>query len=211
MARKTFIYSGSLIFNVKMAGNEQEGENRVLARVIIEMLGAPKVHIENALKEYVGEIGKSKELEIKKQEIAPATPQKELFSAFAELEISFKDPHALMNFCFDSMPSSVDIIEPENIKIESAPFTDMLNDLQARLHNNDMVIKTLRAKNQILDKNAKKILRNFIFLIIEKKPMKMDEISKKIGIKPEHMKLFLDELIKEGKLEEKEGMYGKPK
>ena len=209
--RKTFIYSGSLIFNVKMADNEKGAEKRVLARVIIEMLGAPQVHIEKALKDYVEEIGKSKDWVVKKQEIAPAEAQKELFSVFAELEIDFKDPHTLMNFCFDSMPSSVDILEPDKINIDAGPFADMLNDLQARLHNNDMVIKTLRAKNQILDKNAKKILRNFISSLIGEKEISMDDLSKKIGIKSEHLKLFLDELVKEGKLEEKEGRYGKPK
>jgi hypothetical protein len=186
---------------------ESEGQ-RVLARAIIEMLGAPKEHIEKTLRDYIGKIKSDKSLEIRKQEIAPAKAEKKLFSAFAELEIWFKSPQKLVDFCFDSMPSSVEIIEPGKIELDSAGLTDTLNDLQARLHNNDMLVKTLKARNSILDKNSKKILRNFVFSLLDNEQKAISLISAKVGIKEQQLKPFLDELVKEGKLEEKEGRYG---
>jgi predicted transcriptional regulator len=187
---------------------EENNEQNVLAKVIIEMLGAPKEHIEKTLKDYVEKLKDDKDIEIAKEEFAPAEEQNKLFSTFAELEIRFKNAQKLVDFCFDSMPSSVEIIEPESITINSAGLTETLNDIQAKLHNSDMVIKTLRAKNTILDKNAKKILRNFVSYMIEGKEKTIEELSSKMGISAQHLKPFLEELVKEGKIKEKEGRYG---
>ena len=139
-----------------MSNEEEKG--KVLARVIIEMLGAPKEHIETTLKDYVENLKQDDTLKIIKEDIAPAEQQKKLFSVFAELEIWFKDPQRLIDFCFDSMPSSVDIIKPEKLTFNTKALTDTLNDLQAKLHDNDMIIKTTKAKNKILEKNTKAII-----------------------------------------------------
>jgi len=189
--------------------DEQENMQKVTAKIILEIMGAPKEHIEKTLKDYVEKIKEDKQIKITKEDFAPAEKQKKLFSAFVELDIEFISLRKLIDFCFDAMPSSVEIISPESISMESQDFSSMLNDLQASLHDNDMVVKTLRAKNKILDNNAKKILRNFITFLIEKEPKDIDFISNKLGIKTEQIKLFLDEMIREGKLEKKDGGYSK--
>lgn len=189
--------------------DEENAKERVLARVIIEMLGAPKEHIEKTLKDYVEKLKQDKDLEITKEDLAPAKEQNKLFSTFAELELWFKSPQKLVDFCFDSMPSSIEILKPESIALDSAGLSDTLNDLQAKLHNNDMIIKTLKAKNALLDKNAKAVLRNFVSFIVKDGPKTIEDFSKWMGIKPEQLKPFLHELIKENKLVEKEGRYGR--
>jgi len=184
---------------------------KIIARVIIEMLGAPKEHIEATLKDYIAKLGNDKKMEIIKQETAPAEPQEELFSIFTELDIKFDSANKLIDFCLDSMPSSVEILEPEMIDIDSNRFASTLNDLQARIHNNDMIIKTLKAKGSLLDKNAKSVLDNFIKFILKDEPKDLDFISKSMGIKPDHLKPFLNEMIKNGKVIEKEGRYERVK
>lgn len=191
--------------------NENEGHSKILARVIIEMLGAPKEHIEKTLKDYVKKLKQDDKLEIVKQDLAPATEQDKLFSAFAELDIRFANPNKLIDFCFDSMPSSVEIIEPESITIGSASLSSALNDLQAKLHHSDMIIKTLKAKGALLDKNAKSVLTNFVYFMLRDGPKEIEQLSENMGINPKHLKPFLDELMKNKKISEKEGKYERVK
>ena len=193
-----------------MANQESKGQ-KILVKAIIEMLGAPKEHIENTLKEYIEGLKKDKNNEILNVELAPAKEQEDLFSAFAELDIRFGSAGKLVEFCFDSMPSSIEIIEPDRIEIDSPGFSSILNDMQAKLHNNDMIIKTLKAKGALLDKNAKSVLTNFIYFILDSGPKEISNISEAMGIAPEHLKPFLKELEKKGSVSEKEGRYERVK
>lgn len=191
-----------------MAENSEFTGN-ILVRAIIEMLGAPKEHIEKTLKDYIEKLKSESKFRIVKADIEPAKEQGKLFATFAELEIRFNAVQDIIDFCFDSMPSSVEIVEPMELKIDAAKLSDTLNDLQAKLHRNDLIVKTLKAKGTVLDKNAKNLLRNFVFFIIKEKPQTAEDISKTVGVKVEQISPFLKELSKEGKITEKEGKYGR--
>ena len=58
----------------------------------------------------------------------------------------------LNEICFDFMPSVIEIIEPLDLKFESKDYEDFMNDLLARLHQYDFVVKNLRAENMMLKK-----------------------------------------------------------
>ena len=62
----------------------------------------------------------------------------------------------LFGFCFDFMPSSLEIVKPETLKFDATKMNNLLNDLAARLHYYDMIVKQLRVRNMILEKNASK-------------------------------------------------------
>ncbi|MDP6293769.1 MAG: hypothetical protein QGG83_03350, partial [Candidatus Woesearchaeota archaeon] len=85
----------------------------VTARVVLEIVGAPKEHVEKSLKEYVADIKKSNE--ILTEVFHPAEEKERLWTSFFELEIKFKSAMHLLDFCFESMPSSVEIMEPNEI------------------------------------------------------------------------------------------------
>jgi len=186
---------------------EENHEGKVLARVILEIMGAPKEHVEATLKDYVENLKQDDTIKIIKEETAPPEKQKQLFSVFSELEIWFDSPKRLINFCFDSMPSSVDILKPSNLSINTKALTDTLNDLQAKLHDNDMILKTTNAKNKILEKNTKAIIRNFIYFMLDKESQTLEFLSKKTGLPAEYLKPFLDEFVKKERISEKEGKY----
>ena len=101
---------------------------KIVARVIIEMLGAPKEYIELTLKNYIEKLKKDG-IKIIKETVEPAQKQNELFSTFVELDIEFEKMEELFGFCFDSMPSSVEILEPEELQITAGELSDHLNDL----------------------------------------------------------------------------------
>ncbi len=187
--------------------NESNEPGKVLARVILEIMGAPKEHVEATLKDYVENLKQDDTIKIVKEDISPAEKQKTLFSVFAELEIWFKDAQRLIDFCFDSMPSSVDILKPSELSINTKALTDTLNDMQAKLHDTDMVVKTTNAKNKILEKNTKAIIRNFVHFMLWEEPKSLEFLSKKMGLPAQYLKTVLDELVKKEDISEKKGKY----
>jgi hypothetical protein len=180
-------------------------EKKVLARVIIEMLGAPKEHIEKTLKGYVEKL--KKEQTVVKAESFPAEPQDKVFSCYAELEMRFKDLPALTDFCFDSMPSSVEIIEPAEFVFKVDKLNALLNDLQARLHEADAIIKSERTRKQILDINALNTFRRFLIYVVEQGAKSASEISHYVGVPPKDLEPFLDKLVTEKKMKKDGELY----
>lgn len=174
-----------------------------MVRTIIQMLGAPKEYIETTLKNYIEKLKKDG-LQITKEDYAPAEKTGELFGAFVELEVKFDEAADLIDFCFDSMPASVEILEPTELKFESNALAGLLNDMQAKLHEVDMIVKSVRAQNKVLDTNAVVVFNNFIIHVASKEPKTTEEIAAVIGAKPTHLQPFINKLVDAGKLK-KEG------
>jgi len=126
----------------------------MIVRSVIEILGAPKDHVEKVLGLVIEKI-KKEELKVLRVDVFDAKEIKELWSCFAEIEIEFEKLDKFVGFCFDYMPSSVEILEPDEFKVESGKFTDVMNDLLAKLHQYDMLIKSLKAENIVLKRDEK--------------------------------------------------------
>ena len=179
----------------------------ILARIIIEMLGAPKEHIEQVLRDYVEKLKESKTHTILKTDFAEAKEQGEMFSTFVELEISFKNLSDLLGFCFDSMPASVEVFSPETLPLSCRNFSDMLNDLQGKLHQIDVIAKQLRSENALLNRNSLELLRNFINHLIKEGKHGLSELSVLVGVREEELKPFLGRMVEEGILRIQEDQY----
>jgi hypothetical protein len=173
-------------------------EKPVLARVIIEMLGAPKDYIEKTMQAYIEKLKKTHT--ITKSDIAEAVEKDKIFSNYAELEIRFKDLPELLDFCFESMPSSVEVIEPQDFAIKLDKLNAFLNDLQAKLHEADAIIKNERTRKQVLDFNATNVFRRFLLMLAEHGHNTASEMSHYVGVHPKALEPFLGKLVEEKKL-----------
>ena len=127
----------------------------IRARVIIEILGSPVEHVEKTIKDVVNELEKKK-ISILKKEISEPEKIEKFYSSFAEAEFKCNDFDTLLDVCFDFMPSVVEIIEPEEFKLDAKILEDFLNDLLARLHRNSMVMRNLHAENVLIKKELKR-------------------------------------------------------
>lgn len=129
----------------------------IKARIINEVLGAPKDHVETTLKLLVDNMRQNKNTKVMSESIFEATklPDKPLYSSFVELDIEFKSLEDLMGFCFDYMPSSIDILEPEELGLEASSLNELFNELMARLHQNDMMLKNALAELSFLKRERK--------------------------------------------------------
>jgi hypothetical protein len=179
----------------------------IKAVAIVEILGAPKEHVVETMNSYVEKMKKEKDLIISNVSISDVEPKEKLFSTFAEIELFAKAPPRIVDFCFDYMTSSIELLEPLDVKFTSHQFSNFFNDLQARLHNLDMLVKKLRMENDVLNKNAHFILRNNILLSLREKEKDLATISRNIGIAEEKTKDFLDALVKQGILMVRNSKY----
>ncbi|NTV23934.1 MAG: hypothetical protein HGA85_06215 [Nanoarchaeota archaeon] len=176
-------------------------------RIILEIVGKPKEHVKETLAEHLKNMKKQKLVLVNEHIEQPELSDNDLFTAFAELELLFKDSKALLDFCFDYMPTSVEILEPEELAIKNTEFTSFINDLQGRLHGlNNLAIQT-RENNIFYIKTTAVLLRNFLIVLLSDKKMTIDEISPYMGVKKEDILKVIDVLVKEGKLGEDKGKY----
>src|SRR3989344_4953966 len=99
----------------------------ILVRTICEILGGPKEHVEETIKVLVQKASELKDVWLIKYKIYPAEKQDKLFASFAEIEILFKNQSELLDFCFNFMPSSVEILEPQKFVMTSQTLAEWIN------------------------------------------------------------------------------------
>jgi len=175
----------------------------IKARTIIEIAGSPKEHVKKTMDFVMTELEKSK-YEIFEKDIEPVSENKDLFSTFAEIEIGFGSPTQVYEFCFDFMPSSIDVLEPSKIEIEQENFSSSLNDLLATIHKLDMHLKNANAKVKIMQRNTNRLLANFIVLAIGEGEKTVEDISKTVGIPAEQLGNTIEAMVKDSMIK-KEG------
>ena len=123
----------------------------IIVKLISEVLGSPKEHVDKALNLILDKIKEQNGLKVADSKFfeAQKMEDKPLFTGFIEYTIEVEDPQRLIDFCFDFMPSSLEIIEPDELDMKSVKFADMLNDLLAKLHRNEMALRNLIAEKQL--------------------------------------------------------------
>jgi len=184
---------------------EELAKGKIHARATIELVGKPKEHIESSLKEYVENIDNHPEIKLLKKDYAEAIEKDNLFSTFAEIEVLVKNVDTLITFCFEYMPAHIEIFAPKTLSFTNVDLGNLLNDLQTRLHQLDLIIKQSRFDMKFLSANMTKMFHNLIKLAITDTPKTTDEISKIVGVEKEDTEKFISDLIKKDYLEEKEG------
>ncbi len=176
-------------------------------RIMFEVVGRPKEHIQTTIKQYIERIKQDKELVFIAEEFDDAEEVEEgVFGAVAEVEILIKDTTKLTWLCINFSPASVEILDPPQLLIQQKEITDWYNDLLARLHEIGIAQKTLSSQQEGLIRNFNAMTRNAILLVL-KEPAEMDQISKRIGMTNEHTEKFLEALIKEKKIKKDKNKY----
>jgi len=179
-------------------------KQHIRCKTIIEVLGKPKEHVEKTIKEYIENIKKDPDLIILKDHFADAKKQEEMWSIFTELEMVVKGIPKLIGFCFDYMPSSIEVLKPDKLELNNKETANFLNDLQARLHSMDMLIKQLKNENSFLKRNMHNVFKNIILVALAQAKLKKEQLSKITGIVEKELEIYLNKLIEE-KIIKKEG------
>ena len=133
--------------------------NKIVARFIIEIAGKPVENVSKALKLVVDKLS-SKENKVKLIESNIEEPELDdkttLYYGFIEVEIKFKEVQDIFNFILDYTPTSVEVLEPENIEIGFSDLTELLNNVSQLSLNSQNTIRQLTAQVHMLNEKLKK-------------------------------------------------------
>lgn len=170
----------------------------VTVRVIIELLGKPKEHIEHTIREYITQIRKDSAYQVKRVEFSELKQQEktELWAAFAEIELQAGITDVI-SFCFQYMPSVIEVLEPQQVTFTDEDTSHLLNDMQARLHEVDLIAKQLNVEVQYLKRNITHLFRNYITVLLHKRELTSEQISQFTGVPKDAVEDYLDLLIDE--------------
>lgn len=119
-------------------------------KAIIEILGKPKEHVEKTIANVINELKKRDGLTLINEKIAKTKKLENFFSSYVDVELKLSSMDQLIDFCFDFLPSNVEIIEPEEMNLDSHLLAEYMNDLLAKLHQQSMVIRNMHAENLVM-------------------------------------------------------------
>lgn len=171
-------------------------KGHILCKVIFEMAGNPKEHVELTLKKYISAIKEDPNYIFMNEYFAPAEESEGIWSTFFESDVLVANFEKLNLLCFNLTPASIEIIEPENFSFTQKEMTYWYNDLLSKLHEVSITLKKFASENEMLKVNLNRAIRNSIVLSLTE-PKSADEISTKVGIDKEHIQPFIDALMKE--------------
>ena len=187
---------------------EKQGEHaHIRCRTIIEVLGKPKEHVEKAIKDYIEHIKEDSELVALNEDYSEAEERGKLWSKFVELELVVKGTKKLISFCFEYMPSSIEVLKPEHLIMTNPELSNFLNDLQARLHSVDMVVKQQKAENDFLRLNMHAVLHNAILICLRVSRLNLEQLSQITGVDKKELEIFIEKLVKENKIKKENEIY----
>ena len=122
-------------------------------RALIEVLGFPEEHIKEIVKKVLEKLEKEDGIEIINKEIHETQTVKEtFFSCFTELELKIHDLSILLKFCYDYLPSNIEILDADNITIPSREFNLSINEMLERLHQYNIIVNNLSNQVKKLEK-----------------------------------------------------------
>ncbi|MBN2454755.1 hypothetical protein JXB11_04375 [Candidatus Woesearchaeota archaeon] len=184
-------------------------EGYLKCHMIIEVIGKPKEHVEEAMRIILQKLKEEKGVDVLEGKVHKPKEQGLFFTSFVELDLLLKDMAVFTTICFDYMPSSVEIMQPEHLKLGTRKIADFVNDMLARLHDVDMRLKNVNAANKILDNNLHALLRNFVMMLIGEGKSSLENLSGKIGISSKELEPFLKKFEKEGIIKSEGSLYEK--
>ena len=118
-----------------------------------------------------------------------------------------KGTKKLISFCFEYMPSSIEVVKPEHLIMTNPELSNFLNDLQARLHSVDMIVKQMKAENDFLRLNMNAIISNAVLITLKISSLSLEQLSKVTGIHQKELQAFLEKLIKNNKVKKENDVY----
>lgn len=190
---------------------EKKEHGYLTVRTILEMVGKPKDHVQETIAKYVDHVKEDPDIEVLKVDLSDIIEKDDMFSALAELDILVKDLPTLAGFCFQYMPSSIEISEPESLQFDNQKINAFLVSLQAKLHDVDMVARNARIELDDLKKNIYVLLTNMIQILTAQKGLSAEGISKLLGVPAKDLEGYLKLMVKDGKLLKTGNLYERKK
>lgn len=155
----------------------------IRAIAIFEMLGRPAEHLKSTLSQYIEKLSKEEGVEVVSRDVHEPKriedAKQELFTTFAEVEIKFKNPAVLFKIVLLYLPSHLDIISPEEIKIKNFDLSSITAGVISKLHQYDEVAKGLLIERGIMQNQLRQREAALAAPQAEKEEIKEEKKAKK--------------------------------
>ena len=124
----------------------------VTIKAIMELMGSPEEHVDKTMDMIVEKLKEAKDIEVISDKISETTriEDRPFWSKFVDLELGFKNMDDVTGFCFDFMPSSIEVVDPGSFNLKKDVMENLWNDLIAKLHQYDMLLKNMHAENKVM-------------------------------------------------------------
>jgi len=125
----------------------------IQVQFVIEILGRPPEHIEEALKTVALKIDAEPGVNVLEKafnEPKLVEGSNDMYTAFAEVVLEVDKMGTLFHLLFTYMPAHVEVITPERSEMSNAEINDLANRIMQRLHDYDALAKKFMNDRQIL-------------------------------------------------------------
>lgn len=124
-------------------------------RTIIEIIGFPEKHVKETMDKVLEKLKNEKDIEILKQKLEPAEQIKQMWSTLLIAELKFKTLDSFFTFCFNYLPTTVEFMEKEELKLKTEEFNKAMNDMLNYMHRYHKALSNLGAQNEVLKQKMK--------------------------------------------------------
>ena len=116
----------------------------------MEVAGFPESHVNEVIDKVIENINNEENIKVIAITKNDAKKLNEMFAGFLEIELEFNDLLALNHFCFDYLPSSVEILNKETLEVSRETLSLILNDMLTNMHKYQMNLSNLNFENEVL-------------------------------------------------------------
>jgi len=129
--------------------------------MIIEIAGKPPEYITEVLEKAIEQLEKEEGSKVinKNFHEPQLDAEKNLYSAFVEVEIKIDSLPTLVCLILEYLPSSIEIIKPAEMHMQIAEVNSLVNDIAAKMHKVTEITRRVGSENYILKKQIAEIVR----------------------------------------------------
>ncbi len=190
---------------------EKLQQGYIRTNIIFEIIGNPKEYVENALNEYMVNLKKEEDIIVIHEEFEKVEKQENYWSGFAEVELLAKGLEKFTWICFNYMPASVEILEPEMLSFEQNSLTNWINDMLAKLHEVSIVAQQVGSQNKLMLQSINALIRNSILTCLDAGFNTQKDIAAKVGVDVKDLDPVLEAMIQEKKINKDKNKYSRVK
>jgi cell shape-determining protein MreC len=133
-------------------------EQEITARIILEIIGSPKEYIEGQLQEAIKKLENEDKINLLNAKTFESEElENKFWSSFVEIEFKAPNIKNVLDVCFDYTPTTLEILEPAGIELDTEYLAAMFNDLLSKMHQFIAVLKNTEAENILLKEEVKKL------------------------------------------------------
>lgn len=167
----------------------------------LQMIGKPKDYLVESMNKIIAGIeSEDKKYAIFEKEFFDGDEKENYLTYVCEIKMLFSKPLDIIDFSFDYMPSTIEVVDPPNISFESAEFSAFINEMLIKNHDLNMLAKTLSKQGTRLFETQNALLKNITFLSITHGQRSIKQISRNAGVDEKFMENLLNKMVEEKSL-----------